>query len=77
MAEQVYLGVDIGAENGRVMAGLWDGQRVRVAELHRFPNQPVTLGTTLRGPPRKRCDPNASSKSISPTKAGWTAPTAC
>ena len=48
MSEQVYLGIDLGAESGRVMAGLWDGQVMRVEELHRFPNEPVHLGETLR-----------------------------
>ena len=45
---QVYLGIDLGAESGRVMAGLWDGQRMRLEELHRFPNGPVEVAGTLR-----------------------------
>ena len=48
MAESCYLGVDLGAESGRVMAGLFDGQKVRVEALHRFPNGPVSIGNTLR-----------------------------
>lgn len=48
MKEQVYLGIDIGAESGRVMAGLWDGQRVRLEEIHRFPNGGVWMGDSLR-----------------------------
>jgi len=48
MNEQVYLGIDLGAESGRVMAGLWDGRRLRVEELHRFPNGPVAVAETLR-----------------------------
>src|SRR5437773_1098788 len=48
MAEQVYLGVDLGAESGRVMAGLWDGRRMRLEELHRFPNGAVAIAGTLR-----------------------------
>jgi rhamnulokinase len=48
MKSQCYLGVDLGAESGRVMAGLWDGKRIRIEELHRFPNGPVELGGTLR-----------------------------
>lgn len=48
MAEQVYIGVDIGAESGRVAAGLWDGQRLRVEDLVRFPNGPVNIGDSLR-----------------------------
>ena len=45
---QVYLAIDLGAESGRVMAGLWDGRRLLVEELHRFANGPVALGETLR-----------------------------
>ena len=45
---QCYLGIDLGAESGRVMAGLWDGKRMSLKELHRFPNGPVEIGGTLR-----------------------------
>ncbi len=48
MSEQVYLGIDLGAESGRVMAGLWDGRRIRLEELHRFPNGPVPLAGSMR-----------------------------
>ena len=48
MAERCYLGVDLGAESGRVIAGLFDGQNVRLEPLHRFPNGPVLLGHSLR-----------------------------
>src|ERR1051326_9554708 len=48
MKEQVYLGIDIGAESGRVRAGVWDGKHMRLEELHRFPNGGVWLGETLR-----------------------------
>ena len=48
MTEQVYLGVDLGAESGRVMAGLWDGRRMRLEELHRFTNGPVFIAGTAR-----------------------------
>src|SRR6266481_670503 len=48
MKPQCYLGVDLGAESGRVMAGLWDGKRIRIEELHRFPNGPVEIAGTLR-----------------------------
>jgi len=48
MSEQCYLGVDLGAESGRVVAGLFDGHSVRLEELHRFPNGPVNVGGTLR-----------------------------
>ncbi|MBW3539357.1 MAG: rhamnulokinase [Planctomycetes bacterium] len=48
MPERCFLGVDIGAESGRVMAGLFDGRRVRLEELRRFPNGPVVIGGTMR-----------------------------
>ncbi len=48
MAEQILLGIDLGAESGRVMAGRWDGRRLALEELHRFPNGPVQLAGTLR-----------------------------
>jgi rhamnulokinase len=48
MNQQVYLGVDLGAESGRVMAGLWDGKRIQLEELHRFPNGGVAYADSLR-----------------------------
>ena len=45
---QIFLGVDLGAESGRVMAGLFDGTKITLEELHRFPNGPVSIGGTLR-----------------------------
>jgi rhamnulokinase len=48
MAEQCYLGVDLGAESGRVMAGLWDGRHISLEELHRFSNGPVHVAGTMR-----------------------------
>ena len=48
MAERCYVGIDLGAESGRVMAGGFDGRRVRLDELHRFPTGPVELGDGLR-----------------------------
>lgn len=48
MAAQTYLAVDLGAESGRVMAGRFDGSRIRLEEIHRFGNGPVRLGETLR-----------------------------
>jgi rhamnulokinase len=48
MDHQVYLGIDVGAESGRVIAGLWDGQRMQLQELHRFPNVGVVMNDGLR-----------------------------
>jgi rhamnulokinase len=48
MAERIYLAIDLGAESGRVMAGLWSGKTLRLEEVHRFPNGPVHLAGSLR-----------------------------
>lgn len=48
MSQQCYLAVDLGAESGRVVAGLFDGRQVRLEELHRFPNGPVHVADSLR-----------------------------
>ncbi|MBN1427729.1 MAG: rhamnulokinase [Anaerolineae bacterium] len=41
------LAVDLGAESGRVMAVHFDGQSLRVEDLHRFPNPNVMVNGTL------------------------------
>ena len=48
MTERIYLAADLGAESGRVMAGTWDGRRIKLEELHRFPNGPVEVAGSLR-----------------------------
>lgn len=48
MKTKVYLGIDLGAESGRVMAGLWNGKTIQLEELHRFPNEPLHVGDTMR-----------------------------
>jgi rhamnulokinase len=48
MPHRVYLAIDLGAESGRVMAGLWNGKTIRLEEVHRFPNGPVYFGGSLR-----------------------------
>ncbi|WP_165234354.1 rhamnulokinase [Aquisphaera insulae] len=42
-----YLALDLGAESGRGMLGRFDGERIVLEEVHRFPNQPVKLLDTL------------------------------
>lgn len=37
------LALDLGAESGRAMLGRFDGQRLHLTEIHRFPNGPVRL----------------------------------
>lgn len=48
MAPRVHLAIDLGAESGRVMAGLWNGKIIQLEEIHRFPNGPVLLAGSLR-----------------------------
>jgi rhamnulokinase len=48
MAERVYLAIDLGAESGRVIAGIFDGKSIRLEELHRFSNGPVDVAGTKR-----------------------------
>jgi rhamnulokinase len=35
------LAIDLGAESGRTILGRFDGQRLELEEIHRFPNGPV------------------------------------
>ncbi len=42
-----FLAIDLGAESGRAMLGVLDGERLTLEELHRFPNTPVRLPTGL------------------------------
>src|SRR5512146_669242 len=48
MVNRVYLAIDLGAESGRIMAGRWNGKRLALEEIHRFPNGPVNLADSLR-----------------------------
>jgi rhamnulokinase len=41
------LAVDLGAESGRVVAAGFDGSRVTLEVVHRFPNVPVEVGGVL------------------------------
>ncbi|MDQ3855235.1 MAG: FGGY family carbohydrate kinase, partial [Chloroflexota bacterium] len=50
-AAATYLTVDLGAESGRALLGRFDGERVDLRELHRFPNEPVRLPDGLHWNP--------------------------
>lgn len=47
MARKTVLAVDLGAESGRVMAVHFDGERLDLEELHRFPNPMIEVHSTL------------------------------
>jgi rhamnulokinase len=42
-AEAAFLAVDLGAESGRVVQGDFDGNRIRLTELHRFSHRPIRI----------------------------------
>jgi rhamnulokinase len=42
-----YLALDLGAESGRGLLGRFDGERLEMEEVHRFPNGPIQLFDTL------------------------------
>lgn len=41
------LAVDLGASGGKIFAGRFDGERLSVREVHRFPNDPVRVSGHL------------------------------
>jgi sugar (pentulose or hexulose) kinase len=41
--KQICLAVDLGASSGRVVAGIYNGTRLELAELNRFPNEPIKV----------------------------------
>ena len=41
------VAVDLGAESGRAVVGTFDGGRLALEDVHRFPNVPVTVAGTL------------------------------
>src|SRR5690349_1471209 len=47
MSAKRLLAIDIGAESGRGVVGEFDGRRLQVHEVRRFPNIPVQDGGTL------------------------------
>ena len=43
MAEKAYLAIDMGASGGRHLIGRFDGEKLRLEEVHRFENGPVEM----------------------------------
>jgi len=48
MSAKHYLGIDLGAESGRVMLGTLENGKVSLDEMHRFPNVIINVNGTLR-----------------------------
>ena len=46
-----YLAFDLGAESGRAVLGLYDGRKLTLEEVARFPNGPHPIQNTLRWDP--------------------------
>ena len=46
-AKKKYLAFDLGAESGRGVVGFFDGERLRLEDVHRFANGPVRVFDTL------------------------------
>lgn len=47
MAEKAFLAIDMGASSGRHMAGLFDGDKLRLEEIYRFENGAVEVAGRL------------------------------
>jgi len=47
MTRKQVLAADLGASSGRIMAGGYDGKRITLETIHRFSNDPVTMGDTM------------------------------
>jgi len=46
-AEAKFLALDLGAESGRGVVGAFDGERLRIADVHRFATGPTRILDTL------------------------------
>lgn len=42
-----YIAFDLGASSGRTILGSFDGKKLRLEEIHRFTNEPVSLSGSL------------------------------
>lgn len=45
--EKRVLAFDFGASGGRAILGIFDGDKISLKEVHRFPNEPVKVGNTI------------------------------
>jgi rhamnulokinase len=46
-AERTFLAADLGASSGRILGARFDGRRLELDEIHRFPNGPVATAGHL------------------------------
>ena len=42
-----HLAIDLGASNGRAIVGTYTGSKFDLEEIHRFPNDPVSVGNAF------------------------------
>jgi rhamnulokinase len=47
MSKKVFVAVDLGASSGRLVAGLFDGSRLSLEDIHRFGNGPIAAAGHL------------------------------
>lgn len=47
MKEKRVLAFDYGASSGRAIIGTFDGEKIKLEEVHRFSNDPVMIGDTM------------------------------
>jgi sugar (pentulose or hexulose) kinase len=47
MESPSILALDLGAESGRAVLACVEGDRIKLQEVHRFPNEPVSTGGHL------------------------------
>lgn len=47
MSRANFLAIDIGASSGRLLLGRWAGSSFRLSEIHRFPNESVSVNGTM------------------------------
>ena len=45
--QEVNLAFDFGASSGRLVMGEFDGEKITLEEIHRFPNEPVWFNGRL------------------------------
>ena len=46
-ADAKFLAFDLGAESGRTVVGLFDGEKLRLEDAHRFASRSVRIVNTL------------------------------